>query len=45
MVSLGDGEVAGTQGFDPQYTEPTHATTVKIINALDGPSVGWVQPA
>ena len=45
MVSLGDGEVVGTRGWDSQYTLPTHATTVSAINASLGTSIGWFEPA
>ena len=45
MVSLGDGEVVGTQGWDKQYTLPTYATQVSVINSKLRTSIGWFEPA
>ena len=45
MVSLGDGGVVGTHGWDGDYTWPTYATTVSAINSSLGTSLGWFEPA
>jgi len=43
MVSLGDGEVAGTQGTDGQHLL-TFAVPMSYENGRLGAALGWIQP-